>query len=118
MFRIFLKFVVVSFFINQSIHAASTEAVFAQKESPIIGIISAVPGESGCLLELMEERCSEEKGRRTYHKGKLHGIETVVVSSRIGKVAAAATVAHLTCADRDSRNKNLSRRSFFQHSLN
>jgi adenosylhomocysteine nucleosidase len=38
---------------------------------------------------------SYESGMRVYYKGKLFGIETVLVSARIGKVAAAATAAHL-----------------------
>ncbi len=36
-----------------------------------------------------------ERGMRTYHVGSLHGRECVVTLSRVGKVAAAATVMHL-----------------------
>ena len=60
-----------------------------------VGIISAFPGEYGALLKHMEEVHSQEKGKRIYHKGKLKGIETILVASRIGKVASAATTAHL-----------------------
>ena len=38
---------------------------------------------------------TEEGGGRTYYKGKLFGINTVMAASRIGKVAAAATATHL-----------------------
>jgi adenosylhomocysteine nucleosidase len=75
--------------------AATAEEIFAKNDSLTIGIISAVPGESGKILELMEAPTSYEKGRRIYYRGKLCGIDTVLVSSRVGKVAAAATATHL-----------------------
>lgn len=73
----------------------TAKAVFAEKRPLTIGIISAVPAESGRLLELMDSPITKETGRRAYHKGKLYGIDTVLVASRIGKVAAAATVTQL-----------------------
>ena len=77
------------------LRAATAEEIFVKNGSLTIGIVSAVPGESGQILELMEAPTSYEKGRRTYYQGKLYGIDTVLVASRIGKVAAAATTAHL-----------------------
>ena len=76
--------------------SASTIEELLRKNTPLrIGLITAVPGERGHILEAMESPISIEKGGRTYYQGKLHGIETVLVASRIGKVAAAATTAHL-----------------------
>lgn len=96
MLRTILTFFVFCLFSTNILNIASAHEVFTRKNcSPTIGIISAVPGESGRLLELMESPTSCERGRRTYHKGKLYGIDTVLVASRIGKVAAAATAAHL-----------------------
>ena len=68
---------------------------FNEGHAPTIGIITAVPGESGTLLEQMDSVVSEEQGLRTFHTGTFHRINTVLVAARIGKVAAAATVAHL-----------------------
>lgn len=74
----------------------STVEIFNQNTGSLtIGIISAVPGESGRLLEFMQEPTAIEKGMRTYYQGKLYGIDTVLVASRIGKVAAAATTTNL-----------------------
>lgn len=75
--------------------AATAEDIFAKNTSLRIGLITAVPGERGQILDAMESPTCTEKGGRTYYHGKLHGIETVLVASRIGKVAAAATTAHL-----------------------
>jgi len=79
------------------LQAITAEEVFAKKgTSLVIGIISAVPGESGNLLGLMEHPVlAHEKGMRTYYKGKLFGTDVILVSARIGKVAAAATATHL-----------------------
>src|SRR5438105_2766382 len=84
LFRFLILFIFVS-----SFNVFATKAVF-QKQILRIGIISAVPGEYGTLLDHMEEIQSQEKGKRTYYKGKLQGVDTVLVASRIGKVAAAA----------------------------
>jgi adenosylhomocysteine nucleosidase len=78
-----------------SLGASTAKEIFAKNELITIGIITAVAGEAGALLELMEAPISQEKGGRVYHQGKLQGIKTVLVSSRIGKVAAAATTTHL-----------------------
>lgn len=75
--------------------ATAVEELLSHRKPLTIGIISAVPGESGRLLELMEETISTERGRRVYHRGKLQGIDTVLVSSRVGKVASSATATNL-----------------------
>lgn len=97
---LFLTFVIFGIFFSFSftsvLSAVSvTEILEKQDDSLIVGIISAVPGESGRLLDLMEAPTVVEKGMRTYYKGTLYGINTVLVASRIGKVAAAATAANL-----------------------
>lgn len=67
-----------------------------------IGILAALPEEIAGLIERMAapdgvsapaERI--QWGRRDFHRGTLHGTECVVALSRIGKVAAAATVSTL-----------------------
>lgn len=94
----FLKSLILCL-LSVRLFAASAEAVFAEKKEGLtIGIISAVPGESNRLLELMEFPQPHEIGKRTYYRGKLNRIDTVLVSSRVGKVAAAATTAHLILA--------------------
>ena len=47
------------------------------------------------LIPCLSERQEFMIGMRTYYTGKLHGIPTVLVFSRWGKVAAAATVSTL-----------------------
>lgn len=47
------------------------------------------------LVALMEDVTPVTRGMRTYYQGRLHGVEAVVVFSRWGKVAAAATTVHL-----------------------
>lgn len=47
------------------------------------------------LVSLMENVVPVSRGMRTYYQGRLHGVEVVVVFSRWGKVAAAATTVHL-----------------------
>jgi len=80
-------------FINLSFVFA-TEPVL-ERQPLKIGIISAFPEEYGTLLQQMKNIRSEEKGKRTYHRGKLQGIDTILVASRIGKVAAAVTTTNL-----------------------
>src|SRR5689334_16234345 len=60
-----------------------------------LGLISALHQEQAGLIETMEGRETTVRGMREYVVGKLWGIDTVCVLSRIGKVAAAATVATL-----------------------
>lgn len=61
----------------------------------MIGIISAMPEEMEALLKALHPEESYEKGMRTYHIGKLYGKSVVLVFSRWGKVAAAATTTQL-----------------------
>lgn len=60
-----------------------------------LGIISAMHQEQRGLINAMEDQQLKTRGMREYASGKLWGVETVCVLSRIGKVAAAATVATL-----------------------
>lgn len=61
----------------------------------LTGIISAMPEEIDEVIQLLDNRRETSHGMRTYHRGTLNGHEVVVVFSRWGKVAAAATVATL-----------------------
>jgi adenosylhomocysteine nucleosidase len=65
------------------------------KESIRLGIISALHEEQRGLIDAMQERQVKTRGMREYASGKLWGLDTVCVLSRIGKVAAAATAATL-----------------------
>jgi len=60
-----------------------------------IGIMGAMPEEIEGVIQLLEDRKEFILGRRTYYTGSIHGIPAVVVFSRWGKVAAAATVTSL-----------------------
>jgi len=62
---------------------------------PLIAIVSAMPEENEGLLKDLSITESSIAGQRIYHRGILYGQEVVLVCSRWGKVAAAATVAHL-----------------------
>ncbi len=61
----------------------------------IIGIMGAMPEEITGVVKLLAYKQEFTLGMRTYYTGKLNGINTVVVFSRWGKVAAAATVSTL-----------------------
>lgn len=61
----------------------------------IIGIMGAMPEEIEGVARLLTDRQEITTGNRTYYTGCLNGIQTVVVFSRWGKVAAAATAATL-----------------------
>lgn len=62
---------------------------------PRLGLISALHQEQAGLIDTMPNAQTINRGMRDYVTGKLWGIDTVCVLSRIGKVAAAATVATL-----------------------
>ena len=62
---------------------------------PRLGLISALHQEQTGLIENMEGTQTVNRGMRDYVTGNLWGIDTVCVLSRLGKVAAAATVATL-----------------------
>lgn len=61
----------------------------------IIGIMGAMPEEVQGVVDLLAEKEECEIGMRTYFSGKINGIKTIVVFSRWGKVAAAATASTL-----------------------
>jgi adenosylhomocysteine nucleosidase len=60
-----------------------------------LGLISALHQEQAGLIEQMQGTQNINRGMRDYVSGNLWGIDTVCVLSRLGKVAAAATVATL-----------------------
>jgi len=60
-----------------------------------IGIISAMIEEVGLLSEYIDDRKTKTSGMRDYLSGSLWGIPAVLVYSRMGKVAAAATAVNL-----------------------
>lgn len=60
-----------------------------------LGIVSALHEEQAGLVEQLQDRKEEQRGMRHYYVGKLWGVDCVCVLSRLGKVAAAATVATL-----------------------
>jgi adenosylhomocysteine nucleosidase len=64
-------------------------------QKPVMGIMGAMPEEIGTITELLSDLQTTTIGGRTYYSGKLNSIQTVVVFSRWGKVAAATTVTTL-----------------------
>jgi adenosylhomocysteine nucleosidase len=60
-----------------------------------IGIMSAMPQEAERLAQALKRELEHVHGGRTYYTGTLEGRPVVLVYSRIGKVAAAATAQHL-----------------------
>jgi adenosylhomocysteine nucleosidase len=61
----------------------------------MIGIMGAMPEEIHHLTHHLTERSARDSGMRTYYQGNLSGVPTVIVFSRWGKVAAAATATNL-----------------------
>ena len=61
----------------------------------IIGIIGAIPQEINGEVKLLTNKQEHKIGRRSYFTGKLNNQKVVVVYSRVGKVAASATVTTL-----------------------
>jgi adenosylhomocysteine nucleosidase len=61
----------------------------------VLAIVSAMPEEISLVVESLAHATTRELGRRVFHSGTLHGVETVAVFSRMGKVAAAATITQL-----------------------
>ncbi len=59
------------------------------------GIISAMQEEIQALLNELKNVSTSEKGMRTYYSGTLFNQEVVLVFSRWGKVASAATTTQL-----------------------
>ena len=60
-----------------------------------IGIMGAMPEEIEGVVHLLTDCQELSMGKRTYYSGQLNGIDTVVVFSRWGKVAAATTATTL-----------------------
>jgi adenosylhomocysteine nucleosidase len=60
-----------------------------------IGIISAMEEEVGMLAEFILDRTVMNRGMRDYYTGSLWGMPVVLVYSRMGKVAAAATATNM-----------------------
>lgn len=61
----------------------------------IIGIMGAIPQEINGVVNLLTNKQEHKIGRRSYFTGKLNNQKVVVVFSRVGKVAASATVTTL-----------------------
>lgn len=61
----------------------------------MIGIISAMQEEVQALLHELKNVTTTEKGKRTYYTGNLFNKKVVIVFSRWGKVASAATTTQL-----------------------
>jgi len=61
----------------------------------MIGIMGALPEEINGVIALLDHKEEQRIGKRTYYTGTINNQKVVVVYSRIGKVAAAATVATL-----------------------
>ena len=60
-----------------------------------IGIMTAMPEEAHLLAHELKRETERVHGGRTYYTGELAGHRIVLVFSRMGKVAAAATAQHL-----------------------
>ncbi|MGE5622816.1 MAG: 5'-methylthioadenosine/adenosylhomocysteine nucleosidase [Bacillota bacterium] len=60
-----------------------------------LGLISALQHEQHGLIDNMQDARTARRAMRDYVTGRLWGVDCVCVLSRIGKVAAAATVATL-----------------------
>lgn len=61
----------------------------------IIGIMGALPEEINGVVNLLDNKKEHRIGMRIYYTGTINNQNVVVVYSRIGKVAAAATVSTL-----------------------
>lgn len=61
----------------------------------IIGIMGALPEEINGVVNLLQNKVEHRFGKRIYYTGTINEQNVVVVYSRIGKVAAAATVSTL-----------------------
>lgn len=61
----------------------------------MLAIVSAMPEEIALVVDALARAETRELGRRVFHAGTFHGIEAVAVFSRMGKVAAAATITQL-----------------------
>ncbi len=64
----------------------------------MLAIVSAMPEEIALVVDALAHAQTRELGRRVFHAGTFHGVETVAVFSRMGKVAAAATITQLVAS--------------------
>ncbi|MBV8740400.1 MAG: 5'-methylthioadenosine/adenosylhomocysteine nucleosidase [Sinobacteraceae bacterium] len=64
----------------------------------MLAIVSAMPEEIAGVLEALQRAQLRTYGGRDFHVGTFQGREAVAVFSRLGKVAAAATVTQLISA--------------------
>jgi adenosylhomocysteine nucleosidase len=60
--------------------------------------MGAMPEEVSLVVSTLTGVTTSEFGGRQFHQGSFHGIEVIAASSRMGKVAAAATVTQLLAA--------------------
>lgn len=75
---------------------SSSEKRAETKQGLRVGVMCALPMELGALTEEMDEAAPVETvGMRRYRQGDLWGIDSIVATSRVGKVAAATTATHL-----------------------
>lgn len=65
------------------------------KKSLRIGIIGAMDEEINLLRKELQDPYTQTIANRQYYAGKLYGIDTILVSSRWGKVASASTATTL-----------------------
>ena len=61
----------------------------------MIAIIGAMEEEIALIVASLSDVSTRELGGRRFHLGTFHGVKTIAVFSRWGKVAAAATVTQL-----------------------
>ncbi|MGH8261483.1 MAG: 5'-methylthioadenosine/adenosylhomocysteine nucleosidase [Steroidobacteraceae bacterium] len=64
----------------------------------MLAIVSAMNEEIALVVDRLKRTTTRELGRRVFHAGLFHGVEAVAVFSRMGKVAAAATITQLTAS--------------------
>lgn len=64
----------------------------------MLAIVSAMQEEIAAVVGSLANATTEEFGGRRFHVGSFEGMRAVTVFSRIGKVAAAATVTQLLAA--------------------
>lgn len=90
-FRLAAFLWILIFVAELNVHAS------VEKEQALkLGVICALPKELGTLADEMADPISSEiVGMRQYLSGRLWGTETILVTSRVGKVAAATTATHL-----------------------
>ena len=60
-----------------------------------VGVLGAMPHEVDIIREQMTDITTKTLGNRDYYCGKINHVDVVLVFSRCGKVAAAATVSAL-----------------------